>query len=446
VAPTAIRGGLVVAMDVARSTLKRDLLINHEGRIEALVEPGRPVAGERTVDAKGCVVVPGLVQAHLHLCQTLFRGLAESRPLMSWLRDRIWPLEAAHDPDSLRASARLGIAELLLGGTTTVLDMGSVHHTDVLFETAAETGLRYTGGKAMMDAGDGLPPGLRETTADALRESDALSDRWHQACGGRLRYAYAPRYVLTSTTDLLRSVALRARSDDVLVHMHASQQHEQTALIRQRFATSTIELLASLGLCEGNVCLAHCVWPEAGELDTLAAGGAHVLHCPSCNLKLGSGVAPVVDYLEAGINVALGADSAASNNRLDGWEELRLAALLATCRSGPEALPAAAAFELATLGGARALGLDGQIGSLEVGKWADAVVLDLRTPHAAGADDVYTQLVYSARAADVRAVLVAGEVLVKDGALQRLSLPDTLREAATQRGALLRRAGLASRV
>ncbi len=439
----AIRGGLVVAMDVERSASPRDVLLNAEGRIAALVEPGSPEPGEHTVDAAGCVVVPGLVQAHVHLCQTLFRGLAEDRDLLNWLRDRIWPLEAAHDADSLRASARLGIAELLLGGTTTVLDMGTVHHTQVLFETAADTGIRYTGGKAMMDAGDNVPAGLLQLTGDALRESDQLSDRWHDTEGGRLRYAYSPRFALTSTIDLLRSVAVRARSNDLLVHTHASEQKAETELIRQRFGTSNIQLLANLGLCDGNVCLAHCVWPEDHELDTLASGGAHVVHCPSCNLKLGSGIAPVVDYLDAGVNVALGADGAAANNRLDGWEEMRLAALLARLRGGPASLPAVEAFELATLGGARALGLDAEIGSLEVGKWADLVILDLRAAHAAAAaDDVYTQLVFSARASDVRTVLVAGRLLVEKGRLLELDVVETLRDADRHRQALVERAGL----
>jgi 5-methylthioadenosine/S-adenosylhomocysteine deaminase len=439
----AVRGGLVVAMDVGRSAAPRDILVNAQGRIAAVVEPGSPRPGEQTVDATGCVVVPGLVQAHVHLCQTLFRGLAEDRPLLTYLRDRIWPLEAALDAESLRAAARLGIAELLLGGTTAVLDMGTVHHTQVLFETAAETGIRYTGGKAMMDAGEGVPAGLLQPTGDALRESDRLSDRWHDAEGGRLRYAYSPRFALTSTIDLLRSVAVRARSNDLLVHTHASEQKAETELIRQRFGTSNIQLLANLGLCDGNVCLAHCVWPEDEELDTLASGGAHVVHCPSCNMKLGSGVAPVVDYLDAGINVALGADGAASNNRLDGWEELRLAGLLARLRGGPTALAAVEAFELATLGGARALGLDAEIGSLEVGKWADLVILDLRKPHAAAAgDDVYAQLVFSAGAEDVRTVLVAGEPLVDQGRLLKLDVDETLRAAEHQRGAVAKRAGL----
>src|SRR5919202_3147597 len=187
-AELAVRGGTIVTMDPLRTVLVADILVDAGGRIAALAEPSAKVPAQRSLDASGLVVVPGLVQAHVHLCQTLFRGLAEGRPLLAWLRERIWPLEAGHDPDSLRASARLGIAELLLGGTTCLLDMGTVHHTDILFETAAEMGIRYTGGKAMMDAGDGVPEGLRESTSTALRESDRLAATWHEREGGRLRY------------------------------------------------------------------------------------------------------------------------------------------------------------------------------------------------------------------------------------------------------------------
>ena len=428
-------------MDPLRSVLVADILVDANGRIAALAEPSANTPAQQSIDASGLVVVPGLIQAHMHLCQTLFRGLAEDLSLLAWLRERIWPLEAAHDPESLFASARLGIAELLLGGTTAVLDMGTVHHTQALFEAAAETGIRYTGGKAMMDGGDGVPAGLLETTPVALRDSDQLARDWHEREGGRLRYAYSPRFVLTATYDLLRSVSARARADNMLVHTHASEQREETDLVRQRFGVSNIRLLANLGLADTNACFAHCVWPEPDEFDVLSSGGASVVHCPSCNMKLGSGAAPVAEYLERGVNVALGADGAASNNRLDGWEELRLAGLLGKFRSGPAALSAMEVFELATIAGARALGLDVDIGSIEVGKCADLAVLDLRRAHVVGPEDVYTRLVYSARASDVRLVTVGGKLVVDNGTLVAFSEADAIAEAERQRPLLLQRAG-----
>jgi len=432
-------------MDPLRTLADADVLVDSLGRIAELADPAARAPAERDIDISGHVVVPGLIQAHLHLCQTLFRGMAEEQRLLGWLRERIWPLEAAHDHASLRASARLGLAELLLGGTTTILDMGTVHHTDAIFEAAAESGIRYTGGKALMDAGDGVPQGLLEPTAAALRDNDRLADKWHEAENGRLRYAYSPRFVLTATYDLLRSIGARARANNLLVHTHASEQRDEVDVVRQRFGTSNIRLLANLGLADTNACYAHCVWPEPDEFDVLASGGASVVHCPSCNMKLGSGAAPIAEYLERGVNVALGADGAASNNRLDAWEELRLAGLLSRFRDGPPGVGALDLFEMATLGGARALGLDADIGSIEVGKYADLCVLDLRRPHAAGPEDVYTQLVFSASAGDVRLVLIGGAIVVQDGRLLKFSEPEAVADARVQRAALLQRAGFEAR-
>ncbi|HEX2036315.1 MAG TPA: 5'-deoxyadenosine deaminase [Chloroflexota bacterium] len=442
----AIRGGTVVTMDDAGTIGRRDVLIGPDGRIAAVAPPGPPADGEQTLDARGLVVVPGLVQGHVHLCQTLFRGLAEDRPLLRWLRERIWPLEGAHDAASLGVSARLGLAELLLGGTTAVLDMGTVHHTEALFQAAAESGIRYCGGKAMMDAGVGIPPGLQEETEDSLSESDRLARQWHGEAGGRLRYAYCPRFVLSCSASLMQAVAERSRAEGWLVHTHASEQLDEAETVRRQFGRPNIAALARLGLLSQRSVVAHCVWPEPLEVDHLAGSGASVVHCPSCNLKLSSGIAPIAAYLRQEINVAVGADGAPANNRLDGWEELRLAALLAKVQAGPEALPARQVFFLATRGGARALGLESEIGSIEPGKYADLVLIDLQTPHAAGAGEgpegIFTQLVYSARAADVRTVLVGGRILVEEGRLTTLDVPTVLEDAQRERRRVLARAGI----
>jgi cytosine/adenosine deaminase-related metal-dependent hydrolase len=430
-------------MDPLRTLVVADVLMGADGRIAELAEPSARRPAQRSIDASGLVIVPGLIQSHVHLCQTLFRGLAEEQRLLPWLRERIWPLEAAHDPASLRASARLGIAELLLGGTTAILDMGTVHHTDALFEAAAETSIRYTGGKALMDTGESVAPELVESTSAALHDNDRLADAWHEASGGRLRYAYSPRFVLTATLDLLRSIGARARANNLLVHTHASEQRDETDHVRERFGAPNISLLANLGLAETNACFAHCVWPEPEEFDILASGGATVVHCPSCNMKLGSGAAPIAEYLERGVNVAIGADGAASNNRLDAWEELRVAGLLSRFRDGPPGVAALDLFEMATIGGARALGLDADIGSIEVGKYADLAVVDLRSAHATGPEDLYTRLIYSARAADVRTVLIGGQIVVEGGRLTAFSEPDAVADAQKQRAALLKRAGFA---
>jgi 5-methylthioadenosine/S-adenosylhomocysteine deaminase len=417
------------------------VLVGSDGAIRALLPVGSLVpAGARVVDASGCLVVPGLVQAHIHLCQTLFRGLSEERPLLTWLRERIWPLEAAHDPTSLRASARLGIAELLLSGTTAVLDMGTVHHTEQVFLAAEESGIRYTGGQAMMDRGEGVPAGLQQPTAETIAESDALCARWDGAAGGRLRYAYTPRFILSCSPELMEAVAARARTRGVRVHTHASEQQEELEVVRAEIGRGDLEYFAEIGLTGPWLVLAHCVWLTESGLDEVARSGTHVTHCPASNLKLGSGLAPVRAMLDRGINVALGADGAACSNRIDGWRQLWLSALVASARDGAGTLHAREAFEIATLGGARALGLGEQIGSIEVGKQADLLVVDAR-PHLPNGD-VYTTLVYSCRGEDVRTVLVDGRVLVEDRRLLTLDVDAVHEEAVAARDALVARAGL----
>ncbi len=430
-------------MNPSREVVRAEVLVGPDGRIQALVPPGGPLpSGARCIDAAGRVMIPGLIQAHLHLCQTLFRGLAEERTLLAWLRERIWPLEAAHDASSLGASARLGIAELLRSGTTTILDMGTVHHTDALFMAAEQSGIRYTGGQALMDRGVGVPRGLLQTTDEALAESDRLRETWDGRADGRLRYAYTPRFILSCSEPLLRAVAARAHAG-ARVHTHAAEQREEVAAVRAELGRGDIELFDDIGLLGPWLTLAHAVWPNEDDLERLVRGGTHVTHCPASNLKLGSGLAPIRELLDRGVNVALGADGAACSNRLDGWSQLWLAGLVASVRDGPGALDARALFELATLGGARALGLEGNVGSIEPGKRADLVILDLAGWEPNG--DVYTALVYSARADDVCTVLVDGRVVVQDRRLLTLDESAVRTEATAQRDALLTRAGLDTR-
>ena len=438
---TIVVGGTVVTMNATREIVQADVVIDADGVISALLPPGSPVPdGARVVDAAGCYVTPGLVQAHIHLCQTLFRGLAEERPLLAWLRERIWPLEAAHDHASLRASAQLGITELLLTGTTTILDMGTVHHTEALFEAAEASGIRYTGGQALMDRGEGVPPGLCQPTADALAESDALFARWDGAAGGRLRYAYTPRFILSCTPEMMEAVVERAKQG-VRVHTHASEQQEELEVVRAEIGRGDLEYFAEIGLTGPWLVLAHGVWFDEAGLTELARSGSHVTHCPASNLKLASGLAPVRAMRDRGINVALGSDGAACSNTLDGWQQLWLSALVAAAREGAGTLPAHEAFEIATLGGARALGLADQIGSVEIGKRADLLVVDARAHLPNG--DVYTTLVYACRGTDVRTVLVDGRIVVEHRQLLTLDAAAVRAEAVAARDALVARAGLA---
>lgn len=441
---TLFRGGVIVTCDADDRVLAGDVLVS-DGRIRAVGPAAAAQASQRpvrVVDARGCAVLPGLVQAHVHLCQALFRGSADDLPLLAWLRERIWPLEAAHDPASLRASAELGLLELLRGGTTTVLDMGTVRHHEVVFEALRDAGIRALSGKAMMDAGEGVPAGLRETTAESLTASERLCLQWHGAADGRLRYAFAPRFVLSCTEGLLRETAITARRHGALLHTHAAEHPGERAAVRAALGEDDVDALARWGVAGPDTVLAHCVQVTAAQRAAMAAAGTRVAHCPSANLKLGSGVADVPALLAAGVVVGLGADGAPCNNNLDGWVELRHAGLLAKRDDATTALPARAAVRLATIEGARALGLDAEVGSLEPGKRADVIVVDLTGPHAEPGGDVFSRLAYAVQSRDVRHVMVDGRLVVRDGAALTL---DADRVVATAREELKRvreRAGL----
>ncbi len=424
------RGGTIVTVDDDHRIVDGDLAIA-DGVIAQIGGHYTPTGADYTiVEVDGALVMPGLIQAHIHTCQTLARGRADDLELLDWLRTVVWPYEGALDAPALAASARLAMAELLLGGTTAILDMATVHHTDEVFAAAEECGLRATIGKAMMDAPDpAIPRGLRESTAAALAESDRLADRWHGAAGGRLRYAYAPRFALSCTDELLREVGLRASARGLGIHTHASENQGEIAAVAARFGTRNLVALDGLGLLGPRTAIAHCIHLDDVEIELLARTGTHVLHCPSSNLKLASGIASIPELLARGVAVALGADGAPCNNNLDGFLELRLAALLHKPRCGPRTLPAPAAVQLATRGGAAALGLADEIGALTVGRRGDVIVVDTGGVHTVPSTNPYSTLAYATRASDVRHVAVDGRLVVRDRELLTLDRARVIADA-----------------
>jgi 5-methylthioadenosine/S-adenosylhomocysteine deaminase len=434
-----IKGGTVVTLDAAGTIVEGDVLVRG-GRIESVGEV--TAAADVTLDARGCAVLPGFVQTHVHLCQTLFRGSADDLELIDWLKKRVWPLEAAHDARSLRASARLGVAEMMRGGTTCALTMETVNHTEEVFRVVEESGFRATVGKCMMDKGDEVPGALQEETEDSIRESLALLERWHGRAGGRVRYCFAPRFAVSCTRELLERVAGLARERGVMVHTHASENRSEIELVERETGLRNVEYLGSLGISGSHVLLAHCVHVNEREMELLASTGTHVAHCPSSNMKLGSGIAPVFEMLERGVSVSLGADGAPCNNRLDMFTEMRAAALLQKVSRGAAALPASRVLRMATLDGARALGLEDEIGSIEAGKRADVAVLDLQRLHTTPRPEVVSTIVYAAEARDVRDVLIDGRFVLRGGELTTLDERDVIAEASRQYELLAARSGI----
>ena len=438
---TLIHGATIVTMNDRLEILEGSVGIV-DGRITAVAEVP-DAEWDRVLNARGAYLLPGFIQTHIHLCQTLFRSYADDMPLLDWLRRRVWPMEAAHSAGTLRASARLAAAELISSGTTTVLTMETVHDTDAVFEALAESGMRAVIGKCMMDADDDVPSRLRERTRDSIAESLALKKRWDGAEDGRIRAAFAPRFAVSCSRELLEAVADLSRTERALIHTHASENRDEVELVRRLSGgMSNLEYLAETGLATASLCAAHCVWVTDAEQQLLAERDVKVLHCPGSNLKLGSGIAPVAAMRRRGICVSLGADGAACNNRLDMFHEIRLAATLQAVQSGPGALTARDALWMATREGARALGMSDEIGSIEPGKRADLILVDRDRPHMTPDADPWSTLAYSATGGDVRLTMVGGRILHQDFALTELDRGHIVAMARNAAAELAARAGI----
>ena len=433
-----LKGGTVVTMDAQRRVVRGDVLVAG-GRIEQVGKVRAP-KGAQLIDCEGRAIIPGLVQAHVHLCQVLFRNHADGLELLDWLSQRIWPYEAAHDARSLGFSARLGIAELLLGGTTAILDMATGRHTEAVLEAAVEGGIRYTGGKCLMDAASGP---LHEDTAPALAEAAKLGLEWHGRENGRIRWALCPRFVLSCSEKMLHEVRALSEQHGWLVHSHASENRAEVEQVRRQTGSDNVEYLDGLGLCGPRTVLAHCVHVTDSETRILAGTHTSAVHCPGANLKLASGNAPVPRLLAEGVNVALGADGAPCNNTLDAFHEMRLAATLHLPQFGPRAMPASEVLAMATVNGARALGLANEVGSIEAGKKADLTIVDLTGAHCQPAGpDPHATIVYCARASDVTDVLVEGKPIVRGRKLRTLDAAKLAAAAGSEAARVLRRVSL----
>jgi len=434
-----IRGAQILPMVEGARPIAGDLLISGS-RIAAIGRDTNPPPDADILDRPGHYVLPGLIQTHIHLVQTVFRGLAEDLTLLDWLRRRVWPLEAAHDEASVRASVRLGLLECLLSGTTTVLDMGTTKHGDAQAEELIRSGIRAFFGQAMMDTGEGAPPELLETTRQSLDASAALMKKWNKSANGRVRYAYAPRFALSCSRDLLEAVATLAKMNDIIVHTHTNEDPTERTAIESVTGRAPVAYLVDTGIASERTVAAHGVHVDDAELAMLRETRMSIAHCPTSNLKLGAGIADVKRLRAARVAVGIGSDGAACNNRLDAFEEARMASLLARSLHGVGTLTAEGALLLATRDGAKALRIDSEVGTLEVGKRADVVVIDPDRLAAGG--DPATRIVFGGGGRGVRDVFVDGTALVKDGASLTLDAAEVRARGAEAQALLLRRASL----
>ena len=429
-----VRNGTVIPMVEDGEFFTGDVLVRG-GRIAGVTRgAARGVEAAEEIDASGCLVLPGLVQAHVHVVQSLLRHRADHLELLDWLRLRTWPYEAALDGDAVEAAAELGIAELLAGGTTTVLDFGTTHHHHRVFEAARRLGIRFVSGMTHMDTGDGVPSRLLREPDDSLAEAEAVGRRWHGAEGGRLRYAVAPRFAVSCTRALLEGCVRLARDNGWLLQTHASENRDEVELVRRSTGLANVEYLDRVGLTGEDVVLAHGVHLEPHEVDLLARTRTRICHCPGANLKLASGIADLPRLLAAGVPLALGADGPPCNNRLSAFSEMALAGTLHNLRYGPRAVSPWTVLALATREGARALHLGDVTGTLAPGLAADLIVVDGTAWSLQPGGDPASRLVYGGAACTVVHTVVGGRVLVRDRRLLSVN-PAEIRErvgAATE--------------
>lgn len=398
-------------MDGTRRVIDNGAVAVKGDRIAAVgtqAEIARRYQPRRRIDAPRGVLIPGLINTHTHAAMSLFRGIADDRRLQDWLENFIFPAEARNvDAGFVRWGTRLACLEMMLSGTTTFTDM--YYFEDVVAEATKEAGLRGVLGQTII----GFPAPDYKTPAAALAGAEAFLKRFQN--DPLIVPAPAPHALYTNSDESLRAARVLANRFGVplLIHLSETRRENEESLAKRRL--SPAQVLDRLGVLDGRTVAAHCIWLDEADIAILKKHGTGVAHCPSSNAKLASGVAPVFKLLAAGVAVGLGTDGVAgSNNDHHMLEEMDLAAKLQKVTSlDPEALPAKQALEMATILGARALGLEASIGSIEAGKKADLVLLDASGAHAVPLYDVYSQIAYALKSSDVRDVMVNGRLIVR---------------------------------
>ncbi len=425
----AIRGGRVLRPDHAVE--RADVLV--DGDAGTVSEVAEEVGGaDETLDAGGCLVLPGLVNAHTHAAMTLLRGYADDEPLDRWLRDHVWPVEAELTREDVAAGTRLALLEMIRSGTTAFVDM--YFHVAAVAEAVADAGLRARVGHGVVTAGRDEAA----ATAD-VEESLRVADRFDGHADGRVRTTVAPHSLTTVGDAALRDLVAGARERGVPVHYHANETTDEVDPLVAEHGRRPLAHADDLGLCTPADFLAHGVHVDETEVELLADRGTGVVHCPASNMKLASGMAPVQAMLDAGVPVGLGTDGAASNNDLDMFDEMRDAAMVGKLAADDAAaMDADTVLRLATAGGAAVAGLPG--GRVEVGAPADLAVVDFAAAHLTPDHDPVSHLVYAARGADVRHTVCDGRVLLADRACRTLDAAAVRGEAADRSRAAVERA------
>ncbi|MDH3408331.1 MAG: amidohydrolase [Gammaproteobacteria bacterium] len=408
-----VAGDFVVTMDEAANVIENGAVAIDDGVIIAIgnaADISASYQAEQTLDGDERVVMPGLVNGHSHAAMTLLRGVADDLALMDWLNNYIFPAEVEFvDPEFVRIGTELACWEMIRGGTTTFVDM--YYYPDVIAEVVDSCGMRALISATVIDQ---RSPDA-EGAVDSIQKGREFVERW-QGKNSRITPIFGPHANYTLNAEQLRATRDAAMELGAPISIHLSESPFEVQYSKDTYGMTSIELFESIGFFEGPTIAAHVVWPTEAEIPILAERKVGVIHNPTSNMKIASGIAPIADMLAAGVRVGIGTDGAASNNDLDLWEEMRLASFLQKVEQmNPEVLSAETVLRMATSGGATAIGLGDIIGSLEVGKRADLIQVAFDDVHHVPTYDVVSHLVYVNDEQDVASVVVDGRVLMHDG-------------------------------
>ena len=397
------------------------------GRIAGVGREGEIPESRRAelrIQAEGMAVIPGLIDTHVHLAQSLLRGAADDLALVDWLKKRVWPIQGSFTEEDGKLSAELSMLEMIKSGTTSFVgvDVVSRYGFDGIAKAVSEAGMRGALAKTIMDSpgygrkGSIMPPGLVEEKVATIREAKSMIRKYNNVKGGLVRTWIAPRSLGGCSKELYEEVGELAHESRSRVTMHLAEVREDVEYAKKNFGTTPFEFIEKVGLAGTNSLFAHMVWLTDKDIGNVAKTKSNVAHCPTSNLKLASGIPRIPELIEAGANVGLGCDGAPCNNSYDMIREMKLAAVIQKGRLlDPLTMPATAVLEMATLNGARAMGTESEVGSIEVGKRADLVLIDLKKPHLTPYRDVVSNIVYSAMGSDVDSVMVDGRLLLRGG-------------------------------
>ena len=444
----------IITMNPTRAIITGGAIAIKDNRIAAVGKTDsllRQYSGDQVIDVKGKLIIPGLIDTHVHLAQALIRGCADDMALIQWLCERVWVLQGNFTHDDGYVSARLCIAEMLKSGTTTFLESMLAHRYgfDGIARAVDESGIRACLAGIVMDIGtyatqsSSMHPGMVESRETSLFGVLDMHSKWHGAANDRVHVWFGPRTPGGVSSELYREMSDYAHQRDMGITMHLAEVEADKIFLNEKYGISPVYYAESVGLLGPKTVLVHMVWLTWADIDKLAETRTSVSHNPSSNSKLASGICKVPQMLASGVNVALGCDGGPSNNDYDLVREMKLAAIIhKAVTNDPLIVPAETVLEMATINGARALGLEQEIGSLEVGKKADLVVIDLNRLHTTPSPNPISSLVYAATGAEVDTVVVDGRIVVEHGQLLTMDENEVMEQAHQHADALYRRAGI----